>query len=93
MNKDQAYDAKIDPLMTQIIAICREHGIAMFASFALPTPEDEGLFCTTHLADGAGEILEEFADCFAIIRPKARGVAMVTTQHADGTKTITAILG
>ena len=33
MNKEQAYDSLISPLMLQIIGICKDQGIAMMASF------------------------------------------------------------
>src|SRR5579863_10361116 len=35
MNVEPMYDEKIHPLMTQIIAICNEHGIPFVASFQL----------------------------------------------------------
>lgn len=93
MNKEQAYDAKIDPLMTQIIAICREHGIAAIASFALPIEDDESLRCTTYLPDQDGKFPDEFRDACLRIRGRgASGPLMITTTHADGTKTIRAIL-
>ena len=33
MNKEEIYDEQISPLMQKIISVCREHGIAMIASF------------------------------------------------------------
>jgi hypothetical protein len=48
-NKEEVYDSQINPLMAQIIKICQEHKIAMLASFAIPTPGDPGLRCTTSL--------------------------------------------
>lgn len=50
MNKEQAYDSEINPLMAEIIRICGEHKIAFVASFALgpnPEEEDEELLCTS----------------------------------------------
>ena len=95
MNKEEIYDEKISPLMGQIIAICQQHGIAMLASYSIPNGEDEGLCCTTHLADETGEVYERFARANAIIRQGhgSRDALMLTTQHADGSKTLTAILG
>lgn len=55
MNKEQVYDAQIAPLMAQIMATCREHGIAMLASFSIPTPENPDLMCTSMLPDGEGK--------------------------------------
>lgn len=55
MNKEQVYDTQINPLMEQIIDICQAHGIAMIASFAIPTPEDGDLACTSLLPDETGD--------------------------------------
>ena len=51
MNKETAYDEHISPLMTKIIALCKEHKINMAATFALDHREDDGqpLYCTTIL--------------------------------------------
>ena len=54
-NKEEVYDQEIAPLVTQIIDICRARGIAMLASFAIPTPADPHLCCTTMLPDGTGK--------------------------------------
>ena len=95
MNKEEIYDEKIFPLMTEIIAICREQGIAMLASYSIPVEDKEGQCCTTHLADGDGEIDERFrAACITIQRGgQSAPPMMLTTQHADGSKTLTAIPG
>lgn len=48
--KETAYDTHIAPLMTQIIALCQEHSINAFATFALDECDDGGpLLCTTAL--------------------------------------------
>lgn len=50
MNKEAAYDEHISPLMTKIIALCKEHKINMAAQFVLDrNDEDEPLYCTTVL--------------------------------------------
>ncbi len=41
--KEEVYDARISPLMAQIIAICREHKIAHVCAFTLDV--EEGLCC------------------------------------------------
>lgn len=51
MSKEQVYDNEINPLMAQIIDICRREKIALVASFAIPVPGDGGLRCTTCLLD------------------------------------------
>lgn len=54
-NKETIYDEQISPLMTQIIAICQQHGIAMLADFDISHPENDGLNCTTLIPDGIGK--------------------------------------
>ena len=51
-DKEAIYDDKINPLMAEIIKICKENQIHMLASFYLKEgTEDEGqLYCTTHLS-------------------------------------------
>lgn len=51
MNKEEIYDEQIHPLMSQIIAICKKNGIAMVASFDIPTEAEPGLSCTTSFGD------------------------------------------
>lgn len=54
--RERLYDEHIAPKMTELIALAREHGIAMFATFKL----DDGMMCTTSLANGddsADEVL------------------------------------
>jgi hypothetical protein len=42
--KERAYDEKIAPLVTEILALCKEHGIALTATFFL----DGETTCSTH---------------------------------------------
>ncbi len=100
MNKEQIYDAQISPLMRQVIAICKEHGIAMMASFSIghdgegPNGEDcSNLTCNTLLPDGAGEPYSVFAQANALIRRNGRPAPLTfTTEHGDGSKTMTAVI-
>lgn len=48
---EKAYDEHIAPLMSQIIALCKEHHINMCASFQLDHNEEQGcaMHCTTLL--------------------------------------------
>lgn len=55
--KETIYDEQINPLMAQILAICKEHNIEMVASFALDDgdgdgDEDEGLMCSSYVLLG-----------------------------------------
>lgn len=95
MNKEQIYDEKIHPLMAQIIEICKAHKIAMLATFDIPNDEDESLACTSSTPNETGKPSKRIADC---VRAARFGYSpttpmMLTTQHADGSKTLTAILG
>lgn len=93
MNKEEIYDEQISPLMRRIIEVCKEHGIAMMADFAIPTEEDEGLRCTTLLPDQTGENDPLHRDCNAHISRGGRATPMMlTTEHGDGSKTFTAII-
>jgi hypothetical protein len=42
--KERAYDEKISPLVTEILKLCKEHGIALTATFFL----DGETTCSTH---------------------------------------------
>lgn len=76
LNKEQIYDAEIFPLMAQIVEIAKTHGIAMIASFAIPTPEDDGLACSTLLPDGEGENPPSHLKAMRILREPAQFFAM-----------------
>jgi hypothetical protein len=75
MNKEEVYDAQINPLMAQIINICQEHKIAMLACFALPIPEDVGLMCTTALLGADHEPPQILVDALDLVGPNALGDA------------------
>ena len=100
MNKEQAYDSLISPLILQIISICKDQGIAMMASFDIahdgegPNGEDcSGLICTSLLPDGDGVPNHDFNQANALIRRGHRpSPMMITTDHSDGSKTMTAII-
>jgi hypothetical protein len=100
MNKEQVYDDKISPLMQQIIDICKEHGIAMMASYDIahdgdgPDGEDcSSLVCSTLLPDGDNNQNQVFAQANAHIRRRGRPAPMmITTDHGDGSRTMTAVM-
>lgn len=91
-NKEQIYDAEIYPLMGKIIEICQANKISMFATFDIPNDEDATLTCTTCTADESGKPSERIRQ-FNRLAPQNRSPLMLTTEHADGSKTMTAILG
>ena len=77
--KETAYDAEIRPLMSRIIAVCKEHKINMAATFALDMADEEAreqghegpMMCTTVLpvdesdADGFKRVM----DCRRVMYP------------------------
>ena len=76
-NKEKVYDDLINPLIGQIIDICKEHHIAMLATFAIPTPDNEGLACTTSLPDESGKQPDWIANALREVRGRG-GFAMLT---------------
>jgi hypothetical protein len=96
MDKEAIYDEKINPLMAEIIKICQEHKIAMVASFATPSDEDLDLFCSSRLPDETDEFPGHLAELSKVISRHINGTSsmmMMTVEHGDGTKTMTAIVG
>jgi hypothetical protein len=49
MNKEEVYDTLINPLMAQIIDICKANHIQCLTSFSIPTEQDSDLMCTTFI--------------------------------------------
>lgn len=92
MTREEIYDAQIAPLMGQILEICKTNKIPMLADFDLASEEDDGLKCTSALLDKAWEPDEKMVDALKILRPARRSPLMMTVEHADGSKEITAIL-
>lgn len=83
--KEDAYDENIAPLMTQIIAMCKEHKIPVVASFGLDKDENgEHLLCTTALASDDYDPPAHFARCAAIMRQERTSPMMVTVRDGDG---------
>lgn len=83
--KEQIYDEQIDPLMRQVIAICKEHKIAMIADFAL----DEDLKCTTALLADEFSPSANQIKALEILKPrKAYALAGTTETLPDGSKRI-----
>lgn len=103
MNKEEIYDSQISPLMAQIIAITKKHGIAMIASFDIahdgegPNGEDcSSLVCSTHLPDGEGKLNDRFSRAQHAIAQghssHSSPVMHMTTVSPDGSKTLTAFV-
>jgi hypothetical protein len=90
---EDVYDEQISPLMSQIIAICNKHKIANVASFALDEDDDgQRLLCTTCNIKDEVQPPAKFEECVEILYRRPLAVMTVETTHADGSKTIVAIL-
>ncbi|VWB16373.1 hypothetical protein BLA14095_00477 [Burkholderia lata] len=94
VSKEQIYDEQISPLMTQIIAICKEHKIPILASFFTPGDDDPELAVTTALLGNGFEAPKNFGNALRELRPELSGGAplMLRTDHGDGSTTLTAVL-
>ena len=67
MNKEEVYDAKIAPLLEEVVNICKEHGIAMMAAFETPTKEHPHLIITTITVNDEGYNGVRHAEAMAFI--------------------------
>ncbi|MGU7780497.1 hypothetical protein [Burkholderia sp. PU8-34] len=92
--KERIYDEQISPLMTQIIAICKEHKIPILASFFTPGDDDPELAVTTALLGNGFEAPKNFGNALRELRPELfdRAPLMLRAEHGDGGTTMTAIL-
>ena len=84
MTKEQVYDEQINPLMTNIIRICKEHKIAYLASFALgfdPDGDDPDsqLLCTSTALTHDLEPPAEFLKAIDIIYTRLRNESVRAT--------------
>ncbi len=93
MNKEQIYDRDIFPLMGKVLEICQANKIAMLATFSIPTPEDDGLCCTSHTPDETGKLPDRIAACVQAAKGRPASSAMITMTRPDGSKTMTAVIG
>ncbi len=91
-SKERVYDDLISPLMTQIIAICKEHSISMLATYDIPNEENATLCCTTCLADESGEPSPRISKVARAAKLAASSMTMITTTAPNGDKTITAFI-
>ncbi|MBR8135115.1 hypothetical protein [Burkholderia cenocepacia] len=92
--KEQIYDRQISPLMTRIIAICKEHKIPIVASFFTPGDDDPELAVTTALLGDGFEAPQNFSNALRELRPELFGGAplMLRTEHGDGSTTLSAVI-
>ena len=86
MTKEEFYDDKISPLMTQVIALCEEAQIPILADFALDWIEEDQnhLKCTTSILPAEWEPPEEMLQAIKVLRPQRRSPLMLTVRDGDG---------
>lgn len=77
--KEQVYDATINPLMAQIIEICKEHKIPVLATFHL----GDDLHCTTSLLEKSYEPSSEQLRAAQLIAGESR-ITMLTVRDGSG---------
>ena len=65
-DNEAVYDEKIHPLMKQVLDICKEYDIPMFATFQYGEDENGGLVCTSVIGkEGQDRVL---TDCYRVAR-------------------------
>ncbi|WP_321782385.1 hypothetical protein [Burkholderia pyrrocinia] len=94
ISKEHVYDDQISPLMAQILSICKDHKIAMLASFSIPSDEDPELACTSALVGGDFKAPASYRSALREIRPDLVCLPSmeIRTDHNDGSVTIAAII-
>lgn len=83
-NKEQIYDEQINPLMAQIISLCKLHKIAMLCSFSIPTEYEPSLMCTTALLAKSYNPPSELTDAFDVIMGKETTFMALTVTKQEG---------
>lgn len=71
MNKEQAYDERISPLVIELMKACRQEGIAMLAHFEIDTPAQPGLCASAHQPDAQGMCSAMMAAAIKMLNPAA----------------------
>ena len=83
MSKEEIFDEHIQPLMAQILDLCKQHGIAVAISFDVTDAEAEDatpLYCSLLLPDETGSFPEGLVkDQAALILASARDAARPIT--------------
>lgn len=89
-DKEAIYDEQVSPLMTKIIAICKEHSIPMVAQFQYADTEENGpAYVTTSLPikDVASDHIREMSRRLKPPGPVCLAETIVT--NPDGSQHIT----
>lgn len=70
--KEEIYDEKINPLMAQIVAICKLNKIALLANFQIPSEDDDTLQSTTALLTPEYEPSKEQLVALGVVQDGSR---------------------
>jgi hypothetical protein len=62
VNKQTVYDEQINPLVNQLIDICKDSGIGLFLTACIPTEEDPNLVCVTSVPSNAADLSKPCTD-------------------------------
>jgi len=91
-NLEDVYDSEISPLMGKIIEICKRVDMPMIASFVYENDVGgHGFgFCTTQLGSFQPEQIRKAGT--ALRSDGGSPPLRLTTEHADGSKTMTVIV-
>lgn len=84
MNKEQVYDSKIEPLMRQILDICKENKIAMVASFSIPNDGDDDLVCTSCLTEDEYDPPDTFVNVVKLLYSAPTPSLKLTVKDQSG---------
>lgn len=86
MNKEAIYDKQINPLMTKIIAICKQHRIAFLADFAL----GDDLKCTSAILEDDCDPTDNQLQALDLLKPQSPFAMAITTEtKPDGSQHVT----
>lgn len=88
MDKEQVFDAEVQPVLDQLIKACEEKGIAFLATFDLSPRDAESMKCmTVGCADETGVPSPRLAMLRAIVMGEVQfvgGVSISAEDEAEG---------
>ena len=91
---EKVYDEQINPLMAQIIEVCKQHNMPFIASFQYASDgKDDHQFCTTCVLPEERPVAPALEKCYDALFTRRAPMMMLTTRDKDGNVTqMTAIV-
>lgn len=83
MTKEEVYDASINPLIAEILRLCKEHKIPMVSSFAL---DDDGLMCTSVLLEEEWGPTASLREAASALLSQRRSMMRISVSDSDGNR-------